>query len=283
MATEKSAQYNSPPIVRAMAVLNFLAGHPEQAFTLTEIAKSLKISSATCHNLLSALTEGGYLYRTAGKTYVLGPALSRVAHASQAPATVMQVVRPEMRQLADEFDLVCSVFYFQEGECVIRERAASLSHVNWHAPYLLTTPADSLMARFLMTWDDAVFDRWSSEDPRPSKEHVERARAALDFLRDKGFTFGVRRVPLATPETARALQNQSKMTDSELPGLDRNEIYQLAYIVAPVFGRGGEFAFGLSLAGFTRAVKGDLVEKIGVQLREAADRIGAFIAGREFA
>jgi DNA-binding IclR family transcriptional regulator len=122
----------SPPVARAAAVLNFLAEHAEQAFTLSEIAKSLRMSSATCHNLLTALTETGYVYRTMGKTYVLGPALARVAQASLSPAVIMQMVRPEMRALADEFDAVCSTAQLVENKIVIRERASAISHLNWH-------------------------------------------------------------------------------------------------------------------------------------------------------
>jgi DNA-binding IclR family transcriptional regulator len=284
MAEAETVQYQSPPIMRAAAVLNFLAGHPEQAFTLSEIAKSLKISSATCHNLLSALAEAGYVFRTVGKTYVLGPALANVARAAQAPAVVMQVTRPEMRQLADEFDVVCSVFYFENGESIIRERAASLSHVNWNAPYLLATPAKSLIGRFLMTWDEGVYDAWCKEgDPTPDEDRAARGLASLHFLRDNGYVFGVRKVPLTDPDRARALQNQSTLTDSEIPGLEQNETYQLAYVVAPVFSRAGVVAFGLSLAGFTAPVKGSAIAAMGIKLRAAADRIGSFIAGRDMA
>ena len=118
----------SPPVARAVAVLNFMAGHSAQAFTLTEIAKSLRLSSATCHSLLASLTAAGYVYRTVGKTYVLGPALVRIAQASLSPGLVMQVARPEMRVLADEFDVVCSAYRLIGDEIHIYELQFLMFH-----------------------------------------------------------------------------------------------------------------------------------------------------------
>lgn len=271
----------SPPVTRAVSVLNFLAEHAEQAFTLSEIAKSLRISSATCHNLLTALTDAGYLYRTAGKTYVLGPALARVSQAALAPAVTMQVARPEMRLLADEFDVVCSASFLVDDKIIVRERASSVSHLNWHKQSLTVHSLASSGAMFL-AWDDATLARWQAErsaslDP----VEVEQQSKALAFLRTRGFTFGVRKAPLVDAKQARELQNQDDMTEHAPTSLDPQELYELAYVVAPVFAHPGAVAFSLSLTGFTAALPGAAIEAMGERLRSACDRIGAFIAGRE--
>ena len=272
----------SAPVGRAVAVLNFLAGHPEQAFTLTEIAKTLRLSSATCHNLLAALADAGYAYRTAGKTYVLGPALARVAQASLAPALIMQVARPEMRLLADEFDVVCSAYHLVGNEVVVRERAAAVSHINWNAPYVRTVAVAAPLGREFVTGTEREFDLWlDTADPPLDADYRDKLRAAQQFLRERGFTFAVRTIPLSDPDVARSLQNQAALTDYTLATIDAAEAYQLAYVAAPVFSLPGVVAFGLSLAGFIAPVKGDIVETMGLRLRAACDRIGSFIAGRE--
>lgn len=273
----------SPPVARATAVLNFLAGHPEQAFTLTEIAKSLRMSSATCHNLLTALAQTGYIYRTAGKTYVLGPALARVARASLAPALVMQVARPEMRLLADEFDVVCSAYRLQDREVVVHERASALSHIDWSSPYLHTIPIEAPLGGMFYAWqDDATIASWL-EDARPPLEAERRERLieSLRFMREREYAFGVRTKPLVDAETARQLQNQHAFTEHAMLEVEPSERYQLAYIAAPVFQRPGEVLFGLSLIGFVRPVEGRAVEQMAARLRAACDRIGAFVAGRD--
>ena len=273
----------SPPVARVVAVLNFLAGHPEQAFTLTEIARSLKISGATCHTLLAALVEAGYVYRTAGKTYVLGPALVHAAHSSLAPELVMQVARPEMRLLADEFDVVCSVFSKKDDRIVIRERAAALSHIGWNAPSPPAMTAEAPMGGVFVAWHDDEVERWiAAATPSLEAEAEARLRGSLTFLRTNGYTFGVRTVPLTDPERARALQNQPAVTDYGLSAIDPKALYQLAYIAAPIFSRPGIVDPGLSLVGFDKPVKGAAIEAMGARLHAACERISTFIAGRAF-
>lgn len=273
----------TPSVARAVAVLNFLAGHAEQAFTLTEIAKSLRMSSATCHNLLASLVEAGYVYRTEAKTYVLGPALARVAQASAAPALVMQVARPEMRLLADEFDVVCSAYRLLNDEVLIYERAAAMSHINWNNDYFLALPAVPPIGGMFYAWrEEADIAAWmDSADPPLDVERQSALLNSLELLRQRQFTVGVRTLPLRDPKTARELQNQQAFTNHDIPEIKPQAEYQLAYIAAPVFSRAGTVAFGLSLAGFIAPVEGEAVEMMAARLRSACDRIGEFIAGRK--
>lgn len=56
-----------------------------------------------------------------------------------------------MRQLADEFAVVCSVFFFDGETIIVRERATALSHVAWNTRNLpvlsLTAPIGNLFLR----------------------------------------------------------------------------------------------------------------------------------------
>jgi DNA-binding IclR family transcriptional regulator len=273
----------SPAVGRTVAVLNFLAGHHEQAFTLTEIAKSLRMSSATCHNLLAALNEAGYVYRTAGKTYVLGPALARVAKVALGDVSVMQVVRPEMRLLADEYDVVCTAYYLAGEEILVRERSAALSHLGWSTSYLLRLPFHPPMGLAFVAWADrAEFDVWMSRADAPLEgEGLEEVAESLKFLRERRYTFGVRKVPLVDRARAHELQNQRELTDYLMSSLEPGRRYDLAYVTAPVFSRPGVVAFALSLAGFVGPARGSDIAAMGERLRESCDRIGDFIAGRQ--
>ena len=274
---------SSPPIARVVAVLNFLGGHAGQAFTLTEISKSLRISSATCHTLLGALTEAGYVYRTAAKTYVIGPAVSRLAQAQLTLDILMQVVRPEMRQLADEFDVVCSASFLEGDEVIVRERAAAVSHIAWNAPGLKQQRAIAPVGNVFMAWSSAErIDQWlDSAQPALDAEAREGTLHTLEYLRANGYTFGVRLAPLDSPERALALRNRRDMTDYVVQDLQPGASYNLAFISAPVFGRADHVAFSLNLLGFSHALKGKAIPAMADRLREACGRIGAFIAGRD--
>jgi len=274
----------SPPVARVVGVLNFLAGHAEQAFTATEISKSLKISNATCHNLLGALTQAGYIFRTAGKTYVLGPALANVAQAALTPELVMNVARPEMRLLADEFDVVCSAFSLKNNDIIIVERAAAVSHISWNVPQVPPpVPAVPPLGGLFFAWAEASPERWlNSADPPLDEDTKTRLLASLGFMRSRGYSFGIRRVPVPDLDRALELKFQQALTDYALSDIEPSQPYQLAYVAAPIFSKPGVVAFGLGLSGFISPVKGERVEIIGEKLRAACDRIGKFIAGREF-
>ena len=71
----------APGVERVVAVLNFLAAHPDESFTLSELARRLDLNKATCHALLMPLTQAGYLLRHPTRmNYTLGPALDGVEH-----------------------------------------------------------------------------------------------------------------------------------------------------------------------------------------------------------
>jgi len=273
---------SSPPIARAVAVLNFLGGHAGQAFTLTEIAKSLRISSATCHNLLGALTEAGYIYRTAAKTYVIGPALSRLAQETLPLDVLMQVVRPEMRLLADEFDVVCSAAFLRGEDVIVQARAAAVSHITWNTQNTPSQKAIAPIGNVYMAWSgEREITRWldGAAPPLSPQERQDMLRT-LEFLRAHGYTFGVRTMPIDSPERALALRNRRDLTSYAAPALNPADSYNLAFIAAPVFGRPDEVAFSLNLLGFNHALKGKTVGAMGDKLRASCERIGDFIAGR---
>lgn len=273
----------SPPVARIVAILNFLAGHPDQAFTLTELTRSLRLSTATAHALLNALNESGYVYRTAAKSYVLGPTLSRIGRAALDPAAVMTVARPEMRLLADEFDVVCSAAYREGDDAVIFERAAALSHLGWHPPQRPRVALNAPLGGIFLAWDDRAVNEWLAKaEPAMHEEEQARLLQSLQFLRTRGFSFAERKVPLDAPDRARALQNRADLTDYGIGELDTERPYDLAFVVAPVFSLPGKVAFTLSLAGFDEPVPGAAIERMGARLRATCDRIGTFIADRNF-
>ena len=65
----------SPAVARAVSVLNFLAEHESDTFTLSELARRLDMAKATGHTILATLVEGGLVNRNAEREYSLGPAV----------------------------------------------------------------------------------------------------------------------------------------------------------------------------------------------------------------
>src|SRR5207248_704067 len=90
----------APGAERVVAVLNFLTAHPDESFTLSELARRLGLNKATCHALLMTLTEAGYVLRHPTRmTYMLGPALV-AAGTRGPPRTGSTVTRPPSQRCA---------------------------------------------------------------------------------------------------------------------------------------------------------------------------------------
>jgi DNA-binding IclR family transcriptional regulator len=274
---------SSPGVRRVAAILNFMADHPGQAFALTDLVRALKLSRATCHALLTGLVEVGYLYRASDKTYVLGPALAAIGRTAAANFSPLQVAQPEMRQLADRFDVVCSAVFLEGDSIVIRERAASVSHVGYSAPLGTRAKLRSPFAAAFFAWSPEDADEWlDRETPRPTAEQREALKESMDFGREHGFLAYLRNPAVANTE--RAAEQVFGAESAEFPvqlakRLVPDEQYPLMSITAPVFEHEGKVAFVIGLMGVNRRLSGKEVSNIADELKGACGRISSFIAG----
>lgn len=276
---------SSPGVLRVAAILNFIADHPGQAFALTDLVRALKLSRATCHALLTGLVDVGYLYRTSDKTYVLGPALAAIGRTAAEHFSPLQIAQPEMRRLADEFDVVCGA-YFLEGDIMhLRDRAASASHVGYPVP---------LGTRMTMHWTQAIAffaraprdaDAWAGRaQPRLGADQAAQMQGGMQFVRQHGFVPLVRKPGVTLPLTGNP-ENFIPPQGDDIPvmpqlELDAASAYPLAAIMAPIFDGRGKVPFALVMAGFRTALTGGQAMAAGGQLKSACDRISTFISGK---
>lgn len=274
---------SSPGVGRVAAILNFMADHPGQAFALTDLVRALKLSRATCHALLTGLVEVGYLYRSSDKTYVLGPALAAIGRTAAANFSPLQVAQPEMRKLADRFDVVCSAVFLEGDSIVIRERAASVSHVGYSAPLGTRAKLRSPFAAAFFAWSPEDAEEWlDRENPPPTAAQRAALSESMDFGRKHGFLAFVRNPAVANAE--RAAEQVFGAETAEFPVqlascLLPDEQYPLISITAPVFEREAKVAFVIGLMGVNRRLSGTEVSHIAEDLKEACARISSFISG----
>jgi len=268
------------------AILNFIADHPGQAFALTDLVRALKLSRATCHALLTGLVDVGYLYRTSDKTYVLGPSLAAIGRTASQHFSPLQVAQPEMRSIADEFDVVCAA-YFLEGDTIhLRDRAASLSHVGYPIPMGIRMKLRSPQAVAYFAWSPKDAEAWL-ETTRPPLSPAKRELMfnAMEFAREHGFSVLIRGSGFNVPLPPDALLNDVGADSDEIPvtpiaAVDPAATYPVGALMAPVFDAKGKVSFALVMAGFNETLTGQQVFEAGRRLRDACERISSFIAGR---
>lgn len=277
---------SSPGVKRVAAILNFIADHPGQAFALTDLVRALKLSRATCHALLTGLVEVGYLYRTSDKTYVLGPSLAAIGRTASQHFSPLQVAQPEMRSIADEFEVVCAA-YFLEGDTIqLRDRAASLSHVGYQVPMGTRMKLRSPQAVAYFAWSPKDAEAWlETTSPKPSAAKRDLMFKAMGFAREHGFAVLIRGASFGVPLWPDGALTDAGVDSDDIPvtpiaAVDPDTAYPVGALMAPVFDARGKVSFTLIMAGFSESFTGRKIFEAGHRLRDACDRISNFIAGR---
>jgi DNA-binding IclR family transcriptional regulator len=269
---------SSPGVRRVAAILNFMASHPGEAFALSDIVRALKLSRATCHALLTGLVEVGYLYRASDKTYVLGPALAAIGRAAAEHSSPLHVAKPEMRQLADRFDVVCGA-YFLEGDMLhVRDRATSLSHVAYPVPLGTRMPLRSAQAAAFFANAPGEAEAWLARtNPKPTDEAQKLFFAGMDFVREHGFLVLVRREGVDPAGLVAGVGiDRDELPVVPLVELEPHRSYHVLALMAPVPSQAGPPGFCLLMAGFSGPMAEAQIREAGMSLKDACDRIAQF-------
>ncbi len=274
---------SSPGVRRTIAVLNFFADHPNESFTLSELVRALKLSRATCHGLLAGLVEAGYLYRTHDRSYLLGPVLISIGEVAKAHYSPLKAVQPEMRILADDFDVMCSAAFREGRDVVIRERATAVSHLGFSVPRGARLPLVPQFAGAFFVWSSpADVSAWLDDlDPKPSDSQRGALNESIVLIRRYGF-FSHQRGPTFAEHSTKWLFDSAFENAPLLPILDINEVakYELASVLAPVFDAARSVAFVISVHGFKGRHTASQLLSVGRRVREACDRITSFTSRR---
>ena len=276
---------STPAVHRAAMIIKFMADHPGQSFTLTELSAALAISGATCLGVLNALVGEGLLIRMADRHYALGPALVRVGNAAQQQLSPLLSAHPEMRRLADQYDVMCSAFTLEGHQLVVRERTSSASHAGFAANIgNAFTPQPHSVAVFF-AWSSAEeCDAWLSGcTPAPTPGQIAAMQLRMDFAREYGFVLIVQRavsgMPYVLADVVYSLENRDLPLRS-LDDLSGSDPFQINSIMAPVFDSVGNVAFAMGMTGFRRPQSGDAVMRIANQLKQACGRVTEYIVSQ---
>jgi DNA-binding IclR family transcriptional regulator len=269
---------------RAIAVLNFLAAHPTDAFTLSDIAERLEINLASAHALLTVLVDAGYASRHPRlRTFTLGPSVVALGSAALEVHPAIDLARDTARDLSIELELEVSVTAAAGDDIVFLARAGAhrargiAVHVGQRVP--LVAPLGAVF----MAWASAErISAWRAGSQRP-----DDLDAVLAGVRSRGYSVAleldVRRglgaaldhladapVDPATHRSVDALLAELDQRDYQLTALDERATHDVSMIAAPVFGSDGEPALAMTLLGFEPGMSAAQVASFGARLRDVA-------------
>ncbi len=280
----------APGADRSVAVLELLADHPDERFTLSEVARRCGLNKATAHALLSALTAHGILLRhPEEKRYSLGPRLIAIGDAAQRGYSAVDFAPYVLGNLASDTHLLATAARL-EGDA-ISVIARSGGDIETAPPRLPHIPP---MGALFMAWsDEPSIEAWLAR--APASEVVGHVLDALPAIRDRGYA-----VTLATQERrwlvgpgagqlshdeVRALLGDFGRRGAFVTDLDPDASYEVANVSAPVFRADGGVDLAVSAsvpigeqAG--RTMSGTEVAQLGTRVVAAAQELTFAVHGR---
>jgi DNA-binding IclR family transcriptional regulator len=273
----------APAVERVIAVLNLLAAHPGQPYTLSDIARDLSLNKATLHALLWALTETGYLFRDPlTKSYTVGPALIALGNAAIEGFAVVQAAMPEMEALQTELGLDCICSAAINDEIVILARTGRPRPFGINVLPGMRVPLAPPLGTVFVAWSDqAEIERYLARvGPVESAKVVDQYRRAVDAVNSRGYSVALASEgqPLgggALEDSVRGIQS----VDYALLEIDPSDSYRLRHVAAPVFGARGEVVVALFLIGFQGEVSAERVPEIAERVMLACNRVSQSIRG----
>ncbi len=275
---------------RAADLMNFLAAHPDESLSYSELSRRLGVNQASTHNLLMALTECGYLTRDPkSRTFSLGAALVALGDAALRKNPIIDETRVEMAKLAKELGM--------GAVALVRAGADALCIARTGARRAQVDPPEVGQRIPIMAPLVSVFVAWAGDDEveqwllrgSATREAQRRARETLDRVRQRGYSValevpGRRRLggliaDLAEDPHSSELRDQLHRTIGELgrssyqlretDGQDQS----ISTMTAPVFDRHGDVCAAVSLQVFARALDPDGVAAIGDRLLDMTRRV----------
>jgi DNA-binding IclR family transcriptional regulator len=242
-----------------MQVLNFLAAHPTESFSLSHLVDQLGINVASLHAVLAALTNDGYVSRHARhRTYTLGPALVAVGAVALEQHPAIEAAREEAKRLGDRLELDVAVTA-RAGRDLAFVARTGMRHARGMSLYVgqrlqLRAPIGSI---FYAWSDPATVDEWLAAVPEAERGHDREVLAAVAR---RGFSATVEVGPPAQPVRP----------TEHLVAIDPDASYDISTISGPVFDADGAVALTVNIVGVRAGLPGSEVLVLGDAVRDAA-------------
>lgn len=288
---------SSPPTQRVVAILDFLAKHPNERFGLSELARRLGLAKPTCLGIVTTLSDSGYLVRDADKTYRLGPSLITLGHLAQESLRVNPAARAELARLSKAFDTTAALAAVVDDRITLLELVGppgSDVGVRVGQSYPFAPPVGLMF----VLWDDEALRSWLSRTPTiPLRTGTERLDLVVAECRTTGYlverlTPGGRRLyalmagmSSTLPDELRALLGEliSDIGErvylrSESKGPGSRQRHDVSVISAPVFDHHHRQAMVVSLQ-IGRALTDSEIAKYARGLVATADALTAQLGG----
>ena len=286
-----------------MAILELLAAHPDDRFTLSEVARRCSLNKATAHALLAALSQRSILLRHPDeKRYSLGPRLVAIGEAARRGYTAIDFAPAMLDRLSVATARWSRAFARRDDRVMVVAQARVPADVDPLDP--VTLPLMPPLGAVWMAWSDRPsVEAWLARTA--TAEAVGPSEAALPAIRRDGYavtraspelrllsrppqpagpaptgtTGGRHRRPV--PDEVRELLAAIGRQQLLLIDVDDAGSYQIADVAAPVFDASGTAALVVALSGLDDVeLGGTEIRALGARVAATAEALTAAVRGR---
>jgi len=263
---------------RAIDVFDVFAAFPGRDFTMSEIMRATGINVASCHAILAALTERGYLTKR-GKAYRIGRPLVALGQAARASHPLVGRAQAAAEELNAELGVAVLLSTTAGGDILA---LTSLPGPEGRSARLLPGQRVPLVppngAHFVAWSDTEQIEGWIARSQSNDPDEIEAWRRSLAITRRRGYQVTLRRA--LTPAFGDLLASMAKGTQPlgyhsdaedvadhgwtlEQPDtIEADTIYNVALIAAPIFDESGEAVLSLALGGMGEATSGSEISRL---------------------
>ena len=253
MTNKNDARYTAPSLERGLAILEYLARHPDGKGQV-EIAQALKCPVSSVFRITLALEKAAYLERDAEtKVFRHTQKMLMLGQQALSETDLIGCCLPVMRDLRDELEDTVLLGVLNGPEIIVLEQALG-SHL-----FRFSVNAGHRIRAYCSAPGKAIIAYL------PEKRR-ERVIEQTEFVRFNAHT-------LATPQAFRKeLLKVAKLGYAE----DRGEEYAGIYCVgAPVFDRSGYPIASVWVTGPAMRVMPEKIPGIGQTVKDGAARISS--------
>lgn len=216
--------------LRALEILDVMAGQPTERFTLSDIVRLTGTNAASCHAILNAMVQSGYLLRDPErKTYRLAPVTIAIGEAAARHDPLYMEAVAVARATAERTGLG-TLLSARAGKDIIGIGNFGPNEVPEALRIGQRVPIRAPLGGLFYAWaEEEEQEKWCAPDGAETPVEKQRAHEfALDLLRRRGFLLSLR-----TPEhgafTKRLDELEAAVPDPRLAALLRamdNVLYQ---------------------------------------------------------
>jgi len=280
---------SSPGVKRITSTLTFLAQHPHDSFTLSELCRELGLSPATAHAQLNALVADGFLLREpASRRYSLGPALVEIGVAAAArQGQVLEYARSELKGLAAELGRQCVITQVIGDRIVILDREGQLGRLGTTVEVGQRLPFEPPLGTVFLAWSDSesIEDWLRGVAPKTSAKAIAECVRQVRLVRERRYSVSLSvdspHLPLHGGRKEDEPIGLIELLESHyfLDAIDEKGSYEVQQIAAPVFDSGGQVIVAVCVLYFGTAITGKQLRADAAEVIAAAERVTKTIHG----